>query len=151
MRNKKREVSDTKEMESFIQKAEVCRLGLCKEGVPYIVPLNFGYKDGSFYFHTGTQGQKIEFIKANDQACVELDVDCEVVQAEAACKFSMKYKSVIAMGRAGFIEDNRQKKKALQIIMDHYSDKTYEFPDELVAKVAVIQVKVDSMTGKKIQ
>ena len=38
MRKKKLEVTDKKEIESIIQEAEVCRLGLCTGGTPYIVP-----------------------------------------------------------------------------------------------------------------
>ena len=113
--------------------------------------MNFGYKDDCFYFHTGAKGQKIDYLKANNKVCVQLDVGCEVERAPLACKFYMKYKSVIVFGEADFIEEVGEKKKALHIIMAHYSDETYDFPDELVEKVAVIKMSVDSMTGKKRQ
>jgi len=150
MRNKKREVSDRGEIESFIREAKVCRLGLCQGDTPYVVPLNFGYKDGCFYFHGALEGRKIDMIKNNNKVCVEIDVGCKLIEAELPCKWSTHYKSAIAFGRAFLIEDFAEKKKALEIILGHYSPKAYEYPAELVDKVAVIKVQVESMTGKKL-
>ena len=45
MRRKDKEILDKKEIESIIKKAGVCRLGLSDNNIPYIVPLNFGYRD----------------------------------------------------------------------------------------------------------
>jgi nitroimidazol reductase NimA-like FMN-containing flavoprotein (pyridoxamine 5'-phosphate oxidase superfamily) len=150
MRNKKREVSDLKEIESFIAEAAVCRLGLCQGDTPYVVPLNFGYKDGCFYFHGAPEGQKIDFIKKNNKVCVEIDVGCKLIEADLACKWTTHYKSVIAFGRAFFLAGSAEKKKALDIILGHYSAKAFTYPDELINKIAVLKVQVESITGKKI-
>ena len=46
-------------------------------GVPYIVPLNYGYEyaDGelTFYFHSAKEGRKLEILKKNPTVCLELD------------------------------------------------------------------------------
>ena len=37
--------------------AQICRLGLCKDNRPYIVPVNFGYDGEHIYFHTGPKDE----------------------------------------------------------------------------------------------
>ena len=51
MRRKDKEIHDRSLMEYIMEKAQVCRLGLCKDNMPYIVPVAFGY-DGTSIFST---------------------------------------------------------------------------------------------------
>ena len=145
------EIKDPGELISIIQKAEVCRLGLCDKGVPYIVPVNFGYQEGCLYFHSSRKGKKIKLLKKSPEVCFQVDSDIEVCPAEKACKWNVKYRSVIGYGRAEFVNDFIEKKKALSIIMDHYieSNKSWIFNKEKVQAAAVIRIKITQMTGKK--
>jgi nitroimidazol reductase NimA-like FMN-containing flavoprotein (pyridoxamine 5'-phosphate oxidase superfamily) len=62
----------------------------------------------------------------------------------------MKFQSVIGFGKATFIEDIDSKRKALDIIMQNYSDESFEYPaDAIENTVTIIRVEVESMTGKK--
>lgn len=60
MRRNDREIKDRGEIDSIIGRARVCRLALCRDGQPYIVPLCFGYDGRSLYFHAAEDGMKIE-------------------------------------------------------------------------------------------
>ena len=149
MRKKEKEIKDRSEVESVIQKAVVCRLAMSDNNVPYIVPLNFGFRDNCLYFHSSLEGKKLDIIKSNNIVCFEMDIDFELVKGEKACNFSAKYKSVIGMGRAFIIDDRDKKLEALEIIMDHYRAGPHEFMEKLVDKAAVVCVKVDELTGKR--
>ncbi len=149
MRRKDKEINDIVAIESIIRKASVCRLALCQDDRPYIVPLCFGYKDRTLYFHSADQGRKIEMLRRNNNVCFEIDTDQKLVQADQACGCSMKYRSVIGFGRATLIEDVESKRKALDIIMQHYSDKAFEYPAEAIESTMIIKIKIDSMTGKQ--
>jgi nitroimidazol reductase NimA-like FMN-containing flavoprotein (pyridoxamine 5'-phosphate oxidase superfamily) len=61
----------------------------------------------------------------------------------------MKYRSVIGYGRASFVEDPEEKRKALDIIMAQYADGAFEYSEKLFGKALVIKVEIESMTGKK--
>ena len=63
MRRKDKEITHRAEIESIIRRSMVCRLALADENIPYLVPLCFGYKDNSLYFHSVGQGRKIEMLK----------------------------------------------------------------------------------------
>ena len=140
---------DREEIESIIKKADVCRLGLSDNNTPYIVPLNFGYRDRCLYFHTPKVGKKMDMIKTNNRVCFELDIDHEVVRAENPCDWNMKYRSVIGYGRAFLLEDIDEKRRALDIIVEHYSGRLNEYDEKLVNRLAIIKIQVESMTGKK--
>jgi nitroimidazol reductase NimA-like FMN-containing flavoprotein (pyridoxamine 5'-phosphate oxidase superfamily) len=149
MRRKEKEITEKSAMEAIIRKASVCRLALSHDNLPYIVPLCFGYEENILYFHTAREGEKLDILEKNQNVCVEFDVDHEIVKAENACKWGMKYRSVIGFGTASVIGDPESKLHALDIIMRHYSEGSFEFPEEVVEKTVVIKVEIARMTGKK--
>ena len=149
MRRKEREIKDKNEIESVIERATVCRIALSDNNVPYIVPLNFGYKDNCLYFHSAPKGKKIDIMRRNNNVCFELDIDHKLIESETPCNYSMKYRSVIGFGKAFFVDDFEGKRTALNAIMQHYSGSSYEFSENQLRKVAVIKVVIESMTGKK--
>ncbi|MBN1804696.1 MAG: pyridoxamine 5'-phosphate oxidase family protein [Sedimentisphaerales bacterium] len=150
MRKEEREIKDIGSIEEIIRKAQVCRLALSDNDRPYIVPLCFGYKDKTLYFHCAREGKKLDILKQNNNVCFEIDTDLELVKGKKACKCSMKYRSVIGFGRAKFIEETELKRKALNIIMQNYSEGFFEYPDEVVNKTVIIKVEIESMTGKQL-
>ncbi|MCK5551562.1 MAG: pyridoxamine 5'-phosphate oxidase family protein [Deltaproteobacteria bacterium] len=150
MRSKDKEIKDKELMESILKRAITCRMGLSENNVPYIVPLNFGYKNNFLYFHSAKEGRKIDMIRKNNNICFEIDIDTKLLNAEKPCKWSMQYYSVIGFGKAFLVEDLEEKRAALDIIMEHYAGKSScEYPEESVNKVTIIKVQIESMTGKK--
>ncbi len=149
MRKKEKEITEASAIEAIIKKSLVCRLALSDDNFPYIVPLCFGYRDRVLYFHGSLKGKKIDIIKKNQNICFEFDINTEIVKAEDACHWSMKYRSVIGFGKAVLLEDIEEKRKALNIIMSQYSDRTFQFDDAILKKTFVIKVEIESMTGKQ--
>lgn len=148
MRRSEQEITDESAIEAIINASSVCRLALSDGDQPYIVPLSFGYQDRTLYFHSALEGRKIDIIKINDRICFEFDVNTEIIEAEKACKWGIKYQSVIGFGIAVFVENIEEKQKALNIIMNHYSDRNFQFPDKIMKKTAIIKIEIESMTGK---
>jgi nitroimidazol reductase NimA-like FMN-containing flavoprotein (pyridoxamine 5'-phosphate oxidase superfamily) len=149
LRRKEKEITDKSEIDAIIRKSQVCRLGLVDEGIAYIVPLCFGYKDNTLFFHSATEGRKIEILKRNNRVCFEFDGDTHIQPGKAACDWGMRYRSVIGYGTASFIEDPTKKRRALDIIMGQYADGAFEYSDKALTKTRVIKVDISSMTGKK--
>ncbi len=136
-------------VETIIRKAQVCRLGLIDNNEPYIVPLNFGYRDNVLYFHTSPRSRKLDLIRKCTRVCFEMDILLGPVPADDPCEWSMRYQSVVGFGKASIVEDAEAKRAALAVIMDHYTQGPYEFPDNKVAITAVIRVDIERMTGKQ--
>jgi nitroimidazol reductase NimA-like FMN-containing flavoprotein (pyridoxamine 5'-phosphate oxidase superfamily) len=149
MRRKDKEIKDIKVIESIIEKSHVCRIALSENNSPYIVPVCFGYKDNLLYFHSANAGKKIEIVKKNNIICFEFDDYDGLLLSENLCDWDIKYSSVIGSGKASFIHDFDEKIKALNIIIEHYSDSTYEFQQKIIDAVTIIKVEIDSITGKR--
>ena len=149
MRRTDKEITDRIKIESIIQRSVVCRLGMLDENRPYIVPLCFGYKENTLYFHSANKGRKIDILKKNNTVCFEFDIDYEPIKADNPCEWGMIYKSVIGFGKAYLVNDFKAKCAALDIIMQQYSDETFDYPKTKIKNTLVIKVEIEHMTGKQ--
>jgi nitroimidazol reductase NimA-like FMN-containing flavoprotein (pyridoxamine 5'-phosphate oxidase superfamily) len=149
MRRAEREIKDRGTIEEILRTATVCRLAVCQDDVPYVVPLSFGYEGNYLYFHSAPEGRKIETIRANPKVCFEVDIDHELVPGKTSCGWTARYRSVIGFGQARLLEDATQKRRALDVILAHYGQGPYEYPQRAIDKVAVIEVEIESVTGKQ--
>lgn len=151
MRRKDKKIQARDEIVEIIEKATVCRLGLCRDNIPYVVPLNYGYRDGCLYLHCAKEGRKMDMIRANPHVCFEIDTDVEVIRAEQPCDWGMKFASVIGFGTASVLEEPEEKKGGLDAIMEHYSatPAVRSYSESILKHTAVIRVEVEEMTGKR--
>ena len=150
MRRKDKEITDMTEIRAIMENATICHLAMSEENRPYVIPVNFGIKDNNIYIHSALEGKKMDIIERNNNVCVEMDIDHEVEIGRRPCISGTKYKSVIAFGKAFFIDDLEEKKKALNVILDHYStDGPYEFQEKEVNRVSIIKIELEKISGKK--
>ena len=154
MRRSDREVKDLQKIREVFESSQCCHVGLCDDGKPYVLPLNFGYaeKDGHFtlYFHGANEGRKIDLLQRTHYACAELDCGFELHTADIACKYSAAFRSVIGEGPAEIITDPESKAAALSIIMSHYSKKTeWKFDPAMLAAVTVWKLELDQLQCKE--
>lgn len=78
MRRNDREITDSREILSIVNECKVIRLAMLDEqGLPYIIPLNFGYRfaDGvfTFYCHSAREGHKLELLRRDPRVSFEMD------------------------------------------------------------------------------
>lgn len=148
MRRSDRELTSESEIDDVLKRARVCHLGLCQNGIPYVVPLNYGYADGCLYIHSAVKGRKIDILRSNDRVSFVIYVDERLKTGDFACKWSTGYKSVMGEGKASLIHKRQAKEEALRIIMRHYSKDEFTFDPLLVDKIVIIKVKISSVTCK---
>lgn len=150
MRRKDREVTSHKWMMEVLENAEWLELAMAgADGWPYVVPLNYGYGDDFLIIHGARDGKKIDLIRENSKVAFNVSIDTEVVRNEEdPSEFSMKYKSVSGRGIASFVEDLREKREALQILMEHYKGPKEPIKDATIDRTSVIRIQITEMTGK---
>lgn len=152
MRRRDREVTDMNEITHILDNSKVLHLGLVDEGMPYVLPMNYGYcfEDGKlvFYLHGAMEGRKIDVISKNSNCCVQLDCDSTIFEGQVACQYGCSYYSLIGFGNAHIVDDPQQKIKALTVLMKTLTGKDFEFNERLVSIVKVIRVECDSYTAK---
>jgi len=149
MRKANRAISDPSAIRTIMEEALVCRIGLCDEGMPYVVPMNFGLGENCLFLHCANEGRKLDILRRNDRVCFEMDLLREIKQGPEACGWSARYESVIGFGKAIFVDDPAEKRFALDRIMRHYgANGTCAYPNDILAKTTVIRVEIESLTGK---
>lgn len=99
------------EIDQFLTCARIGRIGLISKEGPYIVPVGFAYSDGKIFFHTCTEGLKMEAIRSNPNVCFEVD--------ESISDGSLA-KSVIIWGRVEIIEEKETMIPYLQKLIEKY-------------------------------
>ncbi|MFX1237725.1 MAG: pyridoxamine 5'-phosphate oxidase family protein [Promethearchaeota archaeon] len=149
MRRKDKKIVDKAEIEKIIKESRSCRMVMCSNNIPYIVPVYFGYDDDIIYIHSAKKGKKIDIIKRNGKVYLQIDSESQTIPSEKACKWHSRYKSVIAFANAEIVQSYAEKVKALSIIMKHYTSKNFgEFDIKEIEKIAIIKIKLETITGK---
>ena len=149
MRRREREIRDQAGIQEILEKGLVCRLGLYDGQYPYVVPMNFGYRDGRLYFHCAAEGRKIDILQKNDRVCIEVDIDSRILRGDTPCRWAAKYRSVIGFGRARIIDDDKAKKAGLDVIMAHYGGSGGDYDEKSLQRTSLIEVVLESITGKQ--
>lgn len=119
------------------------------EGYPYAVPLSYVYCDGSIYFHSASEGHKIDSIKRNGKASFCVVAEDNIVSE----KFTTYFKSVIAFGRVELIEDEKEKINALMLLAKKYSpeesrESTKKEIDGSLKRVKILKLNIEHLSGK---
>jgi nitroimidazol reductase NimA-like FMN-containing flavoprotein (pyridoxamine 5'-phosphate oxidase superfamily) len=140
--------TDKRVIESIIRQATVCRIAMSDKDQPYVVPVSFGYEDGTLYFHSSATGKKVGILRKNNAVCVEFDADEEITKAKSVCNWGLRYRSVIGFGQAFFIEDEKKKQRALDIVVTHYGGDPQDYPQATLKKMAVVRIEIQSATAK---
>ena len=116
-------------------------------GLPYLLPFNFGYSENCIYIHSVPVGKKIEVLHQNPQVCFEVEDEIAIVEGEIACRWSTMYRSVIGYGKVEFVTGFNEKVQALDIIMQqHGAPARMEFDPKEVEFIVVLKLKIESMT-----
>ena len=150
MRRAEKEIHSRALIDQILGQAEVCRLALCKDNRPYLVPVSFGYDGSCLYFHTAMEGMKLEFLAANNRVCFEVEHGVKLVPNEAnPCGWSCAYLSVIGFGRAEEIPDRAGKEEGLNHILRHYSGRSWSWEGQSLEKLRVWRIVIEQITGKR--
>ncbi len=136
--------------EKVMRLAKVCRIALSLDNIPYIVPVSFGYNNKTIYFHSSCKGKKIDILRKNNNVCFEFDINCKLIKSQDVCKYSMEFNSVVGYGKAYFIQDIKEKKAALNILVNNYMEtkEIFDFPANNLSSVLLIKIKIEQITTR---
>ncbi len=150
MRKTNQEITDKFILNEILSSSKICRLGMIDNGLPYILPFNFGFHENCIYIHSAPEGKKLDLLKENPLVCFEVEQQADIIEDEIACKWSTLYRSVVGYGNVEIVTDFEEKKRGLEIIMSqHGATGKMEFEYKEVDFIVVLKLKIESMTGKQ--
>lgn len=149
IRRKEREIKDRNEIDGILKEGKVLNLALSDDNIPFVVPVFYVYDGKSIYFHSSKAGTKIGIMKKNSTVCFMVSLDNGYIEADAACDFEAKHRTVTGLGKAVFVSDEAEKIKALDMIVALFTDKKFEYPKASLTGTEVIRIDIESVKGKK--
>ena len=156
MRRDEREIKDRQVLLNMLVKAQVMHLGLCAAGQAYVVPLHYGWDEQegqlSLYFHSASDGKKIDYIRVNPSCFVCITGAMQVKQADEACDWCAAFESLMIEGTVSILSDEAEKSKGLDAILRHYDFQGKPvYKDSSLRNTCVCRILVTSITGKSKQ
>jgi len=149
MIRKDKEITDKKIMLDVITQTQVCYMGMSKDNLPYVLPINFGIHESTIYFHCALKGKKINILHKNPNVCLVFNIDNRISSELPQDIWTMYYHSVIAFGKVEFIKDLTAKQEAINIMFRHYGGIDYPLPKSALDQTKFMKVKISKMTGKR--
>ena len=137
-------------LEEILGNAMICRLAMMDGVRPYLLPFNYGYRDGCLYIHSAPEGKKIDLLRLNPEVCFEVEDRMEITKGEKACDWSTRYRSVVGYGTVEILSENHSKQHGLEVIMaQHGAPDLLEFNQKNLGRMVILKLTITSMTGKQ--
>lgn len=120
------------------------------DGYPYAVPLSYVYDNNKIYFHCAKSGHKLDAIKRNCKASFCVVGQDQIVPGE----YTTYFRSVIAFGRIRLMEDEREKRAAIEKLAVKYAPggsaagRAAAIEREWNA-LCMLEMEIEHMTGKE--
>ncbi len=118
-----------------------------EDGYPYGVPISYIYMNGAIYFHSATEGHKLENINYHKKGSFCVVGNTEIL----ADKFTTNYVSAIAFGVLKEVAEE-EKEQALLGFLEKYSSAHMEKGKAYIASSAhqtkVIKLSIKHVSGK---
>ena len=148
MKRKERQLS-TELTEKILNK---CTSGVLSvigdDGYPYGVPVSYAYSDGKIFFHCAREGHKVDAIKNNPKVSFTVIAQDDVIPE----KYGTDFASVIAFGKASFVEDPEEMLQSHIPIIEKYSNEYYdggiEYFNKAKAAMRMVKIDIEHITGK---
>ena len=120
-----------------------------EDGYPYGVPLSYVYADGKLYFHSAKDGHKIDAVRNNNKVSFTVIAQDNIVAEE----YTTYFQSVIAFGTARILEQDDEKRAAIERLAEKYMPDLKEGRLQEIEKefhrLCMIEVTINSLTGKE--
>ena len=148
---RKKQVLSQKEVEDILHKGTSGVLALLGDNdYPYAVPISYVYDDGKVYFHSAKSGHKIDAIQRTAKASFCVIDEVLVVPEE----YTTYFRSVIAFGRIRIVEDDSEKRAAIEKLAIKYApEDTAANRDYAISRewkpLCMLEMTIDHVTGKE--
>lgn len=152
LRRSDKALTDPRDHDALLLRAEFVTLALCAEGEPYLVTVNHGYDPVArhLYFHCAPAGKKLDIIRANPKVWGQALEDLGYLQGE--CDHA--YRTVHFSGTASVVQDFEEKRRALALMIDQLERdpgpvKARNLDEAHIRGVCIVRVDLGETTGKE--
>lgn len=143
---------DKKTVYGIVDAARICHVGFVEEGRPFVIPTIHARRGDEILLHGSKASRLLKQIEAGHEICMTMTLVDGLVLARSAFHHSMNYRSAVLFGRGKAIEDETEKRLALDCIVDtvvpgRADDARKANPKELDATL-VAAIRIESASAK---
>lgn len=103
----------------IVDEAQICHLGLVRDGYPVVIPTIHGRIDETLYVHGSVAAGNLKELAGGIDVCVTVTIVDGIVAARSLFNSSMNYRSAVIFGTARPVEDPEERTAALRAISEH--------------------------------
>ena len=147
-----REIILKEEISEVLKNGKFAVISMCRDNEPYIVTLSYGYdsEKGSLYFHTSSNGLKLDFLQINPLVCATVIEDGGYIMDECG----HAYKSVVFWGDMKIVTELEEKKHGMGILLNHLEESSSIIEKKMLkldgyySKLEVLRLDIRQIHGK---
>jgi hypothetical protein len=152
LRRHDKAIGSTEDCAEILASVRTISLSMCADDEPYLITLNHGWdpEQRCLWFHSAPTGKKIDILRRNPRVWGMAVEDLGYLDGQ--CDHA--YRSVMFGGSVTFVEDDTDKRHALEVmIRQHESDPeaviTEQLTEARVAGTTIGRIDIDQMSGKE--
>ncbi len=153
MNRKDKEITERGGLIDALKHGDYATIAMCRENEPYLVTMNYGHdtEKHALYFHCAQKGLKLDFIRANPKVCATVIEDRGYKTGECDHAF----RSVVFWGSMHLVEDLKEKKRAIDVLLEHLEEQPDQIrqtslkSDDVYQEVGILRLDINEMTGKQ--
>jgi hypothetical protein len=118
MRIPERGKYDTETVHAILDEGLVCHAGFVVGEQPYVIPTLYARVGGEIYFHGSAASRMLRNLSEGIRVCITVTLTDGLVLARSAFHHSMNYRSVVALGIALPVVDEKEKMAAMEVFTE---------------------------------
>ena len=126
--------------------------GFTVNSQPYVIPTGYARVDDHLYIHGSSASRMLRNLSKGVEVCVTVTLIDGLVLARSAFHHSMNYRSVVVLGRARLVEEDKEKNDALEALTEHIVPGRWadvRWPTNLELKATtVLKLAIDEASAK---
>lgn len=141
---------------AFLHSGAWGALATVSDGQPFINTnlYVFDEEENVIFLHTARTGRTRSNVEQGGPVCFSVAEMGRILPDEIALEFSVEYAGVTVFGRAAVVEDDGEKARALQLLLDKYAphlkpDRDYRPANQKeLDRTSVFRIDIESWSGK---
>lgn len=152
-RKRERGSYDRATIDAILDEALIAHLGIVdRQGQPFVIPTLHARSCDVVYCHGSTASRTLRALAAGAPVCLTVSLIDGLVLARSAMHHSANYRSAVLVGRARLVDDEVEKRTALQAVVEHivpgrWNDVRAPTDNELAA-TSVLAIPIEEASAK---
>ena len=143
---------DRATVNAILDEALVCHVGFVSDGQPFVIPTIHARVFDHVFVHGSAASRMLKTLQGGVPVCLTATLLDGLVLARSAFHHSMNYRSVVVLGDAQAVTDEREKWDALHAIVEHVAPGRWREVREPSAKelagTLVLRLPIEEASAK---